>query len=175
MNEQNKRLSVDPATYGRLLHTIAKAESNDNYNAYFGKPANTDIDFTNMTVRQVLAWQHEFIKQGNPSSAVGRYQIVNTTLIHLVDERNIDVNRKFDRLLQDELAIALLERRGSEKYVNKEITKEQFAANLAMEWAALPKVIGANPNASYYAGDGLNASRLNVADILSAIAPISPK
>ena len=77
--------------------------------------------------------------------------------------------------MQDKLAVALLERRGSKKYVNKELTPHEFAANLAKEWAALPKVIGDKPDESFYASDGLNKSHVSVAEIIQAIEPIKPK
>ncbi len=122
-----------------------------------------------MTIAEVLQWQQSFVQQGNPSSAVGRYQIINTTLASLVQQLNINVQQKFTPALQDTLAITLLERRGAVDYANKKITKEEFAAQLAKEWAALPKTLGATPEASYYAGDGLNAARVTIPEVLGAI------
>lgn len=165
----NKRIAIDPAAFAPLLHLIAQAESSDNYNAYFGSPANTDIDFTSMSVAEVLAWQDEFVRQGSPSSAVGRYQIISPTLSGLVRQLGIDTAHKFDKPMQDRMAIALLERRGAEEYVNDEMTRDEFAANLAKEWAALPKIVGDRPHDSYYAGDGLNKSRVKVHEILAVI------
>lgn len=170
----NSRLVVDPKTYVALLDLIANAESKDNYNAYFGNAANSEVKFTEMSVGEVLAWQSEYIEQGNASSAVGRYQIINTTLNGLVKELGIDNMQKFDEKTQDRMAIALLERRGAEEYVNKELSKEEFAANIAKEWAGLPKAVGQNPNESYYAGDGLNKSLVKVEQVLDAIEPIRP-
>lgn len=168
----NRRDTVNPATYTSLLQLIARAESNDNYNAYFGNPGNTSIDFTKMPIEEVMTWQTNYVQQGNFSSAVGRYQIINTTLAGLVRQLGIDTKQKFDQATQDKMAIALLERRGAEAYVNDELTRDQFAANLAKEWAALPKVVGENPSDSYYASDGLNKSRVKVDEIMKAIQPI---
>lgn len=172
---QPKRLTVDPVTYRPLLQLIAQAESKGNYNAYFGNVHNASIDFTSMSITEVLQWQARFVQRGNPSSAVGRYQIIDTTLRGLVHELSIDMQQKFDQSTQDRLAIALLERRGSEKYINHELTRHEFAANLAKEWAALPKIIGDTPEASYYASDGLNQALVPVDHVLKAIAPISAK
>lgn len=172
---QDKRLAVDTKSYSSLLELIAQAESKDNYNAYYGNPANTEIIFTDMTIEQIMQWQADFINQGAPSSAVGRYQIINTTLSRLVQETGIDLSQKFDQNTQDQLAIALLEHRGSENYINKEITHHEFAANLAKEWAALPRVTGGDPASSYYAGDGLNRSLVAVDEVLNAIEHIQPK
>lgn len=172
---QNKQASVDTKTYRPLLNLIAKAESRGNYNAYFGNASNNSIDFTSMTIAEVLNWQAEYVKKGSPSSAVGRYQILNTTLSGLVDRHNISKDQRYDKKTQDELAVKLLERRGSIAYVNKEMSRKEFAANIAKEWASLPKVVGDNPEKSYYHGDGLNESLIQVDDVLDAIEPIKPK
>lgn len=172
---QHKRLSVDTSTYTPLLQLIAQAESKGNYNAYFGNAGNTSINFTEMTIKQVMSWQADYIRQGSPSDAVGRYQFISTTLADLVEQLNIDSNKKFDSSMQDTLAMTLLERRGAESYVNNELTRHEFAANLSKEWAALPKAVGKNPESSYYAADGLNKSLVSIDEVLNAIKPISPK
>lgn len=169
-----RTLTVDPATYKPLLQLIAQAESKSNYNAYFGSPHNTNIRLTDMSLAQVLAWQEEYVKQGSLSDAVGRYQILSTTLRGLISQLNINPSVKFDEATQDKLAIALLERRGSEHYINHQLTREEFAANLAKEWAALPKVTGPKPELSYYDSDGLNKSLVEVDQVLRAIDPIKP-
>jgi muramidase (phage lysozyme) len=162
--------NIDPAAYAPLLATIAKGESGGNYNAYFGSPANTATRFTDMSVSEVMEWQAGHVARGNVSNAVGKYQIILPTLVGLMDQLNINKDEKFDEALQDRLAIALLERRGSVDYVNKKLTREQFAANLAMEWAALPKVIGSDPESSYYAADGLNKSHVTIDEVYGALA-----
>jgi len=160
---------INPAAYTPLLNTIAEGESKGNYNAYFGNASNTAVRFTDMSVAQVLQWQSDYVRGGSPSSAVGRYQIVRPTLAGLVKQLQIDPKTKFGEALQDRLAITLMERRGSVAYVDKKLTREQFAANLAREWAALPKMVGPNPTESYYAGDGLNQSRVSIASMYSAL------
>jgi conjugal transfer mating pair stabilization protein TraG len=165
-------VNIDPAVYSPLLDTIAKGESRGNYNAHFGNANNTAIRFTDMSVGEVLKWQEDFIGQGNPSSAVGKYQIVNTTLKGLVNQLGISQEAKFDEKLQDQMAVALLERRGATEYMTDQLTREEFAANLAREWAALPKITHPNPERSYYAGDGLNKEQVTIDEILKALATI---
>jgi hypothetical protein len=172
---QDKRFSVNPSSYSSLLNLIARVESKGNYNAYFGNANNSSIDFTRMSIAEVMDWQSEYVREGNASSAVGRYQIVDRTLKGLVEELNLDPKQPFDQATQDKMAIALIERRGAERYINNELTHEEFAANLAKEWAALPKVIGENPNDSYYASDGLNKSLVSIDEVLSAVKTIAPK
>ena len=164
---------INPAAYKPLLNTIAKGESRGNYNAYFGNAANNTVTFTNMSIAEVLQWQQSFVQQGNPSSAVGKYQIIRPTLLGLVQQLDLDTNTKFDAVMQDKLAITLLERRGAIDYVNKKLTREQFAANLAKEWAALPKVIGTNPEQSYYADDGINKAQVHIGDVYKALNALS--
>lgn len=172
---QHKRHTVDPMSYTPLLDLIGKAESKNNYNAYFGNPANQSVRFTDMSVADVQKWQQDFIKQGNFSSAVGKYQIIDTTLTELIKKLGINKNGKFDQSMQDTLAIALLERRGSEAFINGDLAKEMFAANLAKEWAGLPRIVGGNPADSYYASDGVNKALVKVDDVLNAIGQLKPQ
>ena len=175
IGSMNQRLQVDPVSAKPLLDLIARVESKGNYNAYFGNAGNTSIKFTEMSIADVLSWQEDFIAAGHPSSAVGRYQIISTTLKGLVQQLTIDTNQPFNETMQDKMAIALLERRGATEYVNNQIDGRQFAAELAKEWAALPKIIGDRPEQSYYAGDGLNKALVGVDEILRAVNAVSAK
>lgn len=169
----SKPLNVSKESYKPLLELIAQAESRNNYNAYFGNSRNSSIKFTDMSIAEVMQWQEDFIEQGSPSSAVGRYQIISTTLADLVQATGISPDRLFDESMQDRLAIVLLERRGSLDYINSKISRHRFAANLAMEWASLPKVLGeGNLESSYYDGDGLNRSLVRAESVLGAISKI---
>ena len=175
IGSMNQRLQVDPVSAKPLLDLIARVESKGNYNAYFGNAGNSSITFTEMSIADVLSWQEDFIAAGHPSSAVGRYQIISTTLKGLVQQLNIDTNQPFNEAMQDRMAVALLERRGATEYVNNQIDGRQFAAELAKEWAALPKIIGDRPEQSYYAGDGLNKALVGVDEILRAVNAVSAK
>lgn len=161
-----------PATgeYGALLDFISKPESGGNYNAYYGNTKNDSVDFTNMTLEQVMQWQRKYIASGSPSSAVGRYQFIQTTFKNVVNELGIDpATTKFTPAVQDMMAMQLLRRRGLEDYQSGKITKEQFANRLAQEWAGLPVVSGSKAGRSFYDGDGLNKSGVGVDSFLSAI------
>ena len=174
IGSMNQRLQVDPVSAKPLLDLIARVESKGNYKAYFGNAGNTSITFTEMSVDQVMQWQEDFIAAGHPSSAVGRYQIISTTLKGLVQQLNIDTNQPFNETMQDKMAVALLERRGATEYVNNQIDEQQFAAELAKEWAALPRVVGDRPEQSYYAGDGLNRALVTSKEVLQAASAIRP-
>jgi conjugal transfer mating pair stabilization protein TraG len=167
--------TIDPEAYKPLLQTIAKGESSGNYNAYYGSSHNTTVHFTGMTIAEVLQWQEEFVCQGHPSSAVGKYQIVRPTLVGLVNQLGLSQQTTFNEATQDRLAVALLERRGSKAFIAKELTREQFATNLAKEWAALPAASGPNPEKSYYAGDGLNQARVSLNEVYTGLALFEQK
>lgn len=158
--------------YTRLLDTIAKGESTGNYNAYYGNVRNQSIDFTSMSVAQVQEWQRNYVNSGSRSSAVGKYQFIQTTLRGLIEELDVDVNTPFDEGLQDRLALTLLERRGLSRYLAGELSRDEFAHNLSQEWAALPRTLGGDPNASYYAGDGLNSAHIALAEVLPAVESV---
>jgi len=161
--------TIAPVAYTPLLNVIAEGESRGNYNAHFSNAANRSLKFTDMTIADVLEWQKRYVEQGNPSSAVGRYQIIRPTLLGLVKQLDLNLNDRFDEPMQDRLAISLMERRGSIDFAKDELTAENFAHELSKEWAALPKVIGESPESSYYAGDGLNRSLIDSKTSLTAI------
>jgi muramidase (phage lysozyme) len=168
---QSAVIQINPSAYTPLLDTIARGESHGNYNAYYGHGSNQRIRFTDMSVADVLHWQQQYVKGGSPSSAVGKYQIIRPTLMGLVRQLKLDTRRtRFDEKLQDRLAITLVERRGAHDFVQSKLTREQFAANLAQEWAALPKATGPNPHQSHYAGDGLNKAHITLDEIFQALA-----
>ena len=160
------------ANYRPLFDLIARGESGGNYNAYFGNTTNSDEHFTSMTIQQVINWQADYVAGGSPSSAVGKYQMMQETLNEMVDKHGVDPNALYDEAMQDRLAIKLLEKRDLSKYLSGELSPEQFAAELAKEWAALPKVLGDNPGDSYYQGDGLNKSSIGVGEFLNAVNQI---
>jgi conjugal transfer mating pair stabilization protein TraG len=160
---------IPQTAYSPLLDMIATAESRGNYNAHFGNAANQTVRFTDMTIADVLQWQNDFVQAGNPSSAVGRYQFIQPTLQGLVSELQLNPNDRFDETTQNKLAIALLERRGSIDFIDGKVSETDFAHNLSKEWAALPKVIGNAPEASYYDGDGLNKSLVDSKTSLAAV------
>ena len=175
IGNMNRQLAVDPVTCRPLLDLIAQAESRGNYNAYFGNASNTEVKFTEMSVAEVLDWQKAFVAQGNPSSAAGRYQIINTTLAGLVQELDLQGSEMFDEAMQDRLALALLERRGVVAYINGRIDAKQFAAELAKEWAGLPRILGDAPEKSYYAGDGLNTALVGADEVLRVVGVIAAR
>jgi muramidase (phage lysozyme) len=135
-----------------LLDFIAKKESNGDYNIIVGgKSAN----LTGMTVKEILQLQNQMKSSGKfESTALGKYQIIQPTLLGNMKRAGVSLDDKFDQTTQDKLGISLLKLRGLEKYLAKEISPDKFADNLAMEWASMPYHTGA----SYYDKVGSNKS-----------------
>ena len=110
---------------------------------------------TTMTISEVLSWQNEAIKayknrfntdQGY--SAVGRYQIIRSTLKGLA-EKYWKASDLFDKKTQDMLATELLRRRGLDVWAAGKMSDDKFADAISQEWASLPF----NTGYSYYSGD----------------------
>lgn len=167
MGQKNKSLTVNQVR--PLLELVARAESRGNYNAYFGNANNQEVRFTDMSIREVQAWQADLIARGGVSSAVGRYQIINTTLAELVRELGISDQQQFDEKTQDAMAVALVKWRGAESYLAGSLSEKEFAANLAKEWASLPATLGQEPTQSFYASDGLNKASVPPDKLLQVI------
>lgn len=171
--------SSSAATGGvkQLLDLIAIPESGGDYNRIYAGISRADYPkkpLTQMTVGEVLDWQDSIDSKYN-SEAAGRYQIMEDTLRGLGLPRRM----KFDAAGQDKAAMILLERRGLKKYKRGQISAEQFALNLAKEWAGLPvpfKTKGAKktvmPGESYYAAFNGNRAGISVDSVMSAIANI---
>lgn len=146
----------------RLLDFIGKHESGGDYNVLVGgKKAN----LTDMTVAEVLQFQDTMRARGHETTAVGKYQIIKNTLMGIMSTAGVKPTDKFDQSTQDKLGLALLKGRGLDQYQNKKIDANQFADNLAKEWASLPTQSGK----SYYAGVGSNAAHASRADLIDSL------
>lgn len=136
---------------------------------------------TQMTIQEVLDWQ-ESIDQAVRSEAVGRYQIIEDTLRGtnnndpdsprgrtLYSKAGLSASDKFDPANQDKLAIALIEGRGLNRYMEGKLSVEQFANNLAHEWAGLPLVTGPKAGSGVYDGDGLNQAKEGIVQLFLSV------
>ena len=122
-----------------------------------------------MTVGEVKALQRQMLanpRNGFNSSAVGRYQIVGTTLRGLQQEMGISDNEIFSPELQDRMAMRLLERRGLDRYQSGQLSLSGFQNNLAYEWASIAR---ADTGRSAY-GQGTGTSSAEIRAVLSQLA-----
>lgn len=151
------------------LHEGGKA----GYNADFRQDDKWTL--TDKTFDEVRALGRSQVTTGGrtggkePSSAIGGYQFLTTTLDSLRSSLGLTGKEIMTPAFQDDLAIALMTRRGRAKYMAGQITAEAFANELAKEWASLPVVSGPKKGRSYYDGDGLNKSFHKPETILAAV------
>jgi len=172
-----------------LLDFIGNKESNG-YDDIWGGIRNPrhrpSKPLTSMTIQEVLDWQ-ESIDAIYNSEAAGRYQIMEDTLRgynndkggktgkSLYERAGLSAGDLFSPINQDKMAVVLLEGRGLTSFLDGKITREQFANNLASEWASLPLVTGPGAGQSKYAGDGLNRSLTSIQEFLSVIDQVKAK
>jgi muramidase (phage lysozyme) len=146
-----------------LLDLIGRVESRGNYNILVG--GRVEPALTNMTVAEVLEYQRGMIGRGHESTAVGKYQIIRDTLSGLVNNGAVNPNEKFSPATQDRLAIALLNGRGYQKFLAGDMSTDQFADRIAMEWASFPMPSGK----SYYDKVGSNKALVDRSVVVSTL------
>lgn len=130
-----------------LLTFIAKIESRWNYNAIYWKFKQDKVDYTNMTLVDLMK---DMTKRINKTkySATWKYQVILETLELFINTRNndknplndIDINtQKYSKLFQEELGHFLLEKRWIYDYAYNDLQQKDVQLNISMEWAAVAK------------------------------------
>lgn len=165
----------DPAT-NLLLDFIAGGvtanpggESAGNYNAVIGNTHATD-DLGQKTFIEIYALQDQLRAAGRPSSAIGRYQFIKTTLQSLQEKAQFPDDTKFTSAVQDQLAVMLLVRRGYSSWWKGRIDNETFAHNLSLEWASLPDPD--NGGKSHYDGVGPNHASTSLSAVYAMLGQV---
>jgi muramidase (phage lysozyme) len=133
-----------------LLDLIGNTEGTDRRNGYnetlgYGKFTGGDVQLTGMTLDQIDQLQTKMLSHPDNSwnsSALGRYQIIRTTMRGLRKELGLPGDELFDESMQDRLAMHLLERRGLSQWKAGSLSDEQFMRGLSAEWASLPQASG---------------------------------
>ncbi len=159
-----------------LLKFIRTAEARGNYNAIWLGIKHEDYPtkpLTEMTVKEVLDWQHS-IDAKYRSEAAGAYQILEDTLRRIMKSRDAsthgwEYSDLFDAARQDNFALLLIRGRGLQRYLDWHDSAEIFCSRLAMEWASLPLVSGPRKGHGYYDGDGLNKSNADPDEFLKIV------
>ncbi len=175
-----REIKITPAI-SALLSAIRSKEAPKGYGqVYSGIPGKEQVDVSKMTVGGVLAWQSSLRKRKvSKSTAAGAYQFIYLTLAQTVKEMGIPLESRFDKTLQDRMAIYLLQKRGLGEYMDGKLAPEAFANNIAKEWASVPVVTAikgqkrlVKPGQSYYSVDGLNKAHQDPKAILALVKAI---
>jgi hypothetical protein len=168
----------------RLLDLIASKEENPRApDVYMSLYPNTfDPRLPQMTLRDVDNFQTSRIRTVG-FSAAGRYQFIQPTFRRLVSSAGLPRNLVFNRVMQDYLALMLLQgaqlrrwQAGTLSWSDRGYTTNDpdaaFQVYLARVWAAIPvpaAMQGRNRDVvrgeSYFAGDNLNSAGIN-ADVM---------
>jgi muramidase (phage lysozyme) len=161
-----------PKDVAGLLDFVGKLEGGkEGYNSVFGGGR---ADLTKMTVSDVRKFQDDLVSKGSVSSAVGKYQIIRKTMGTLIRDMGFDPTQaKFTPELQDAMAVQLMKGRGLDKFMKGEITHEQFADELAKEWASLPNT---KTGRSHYEGaPGSNKALTNSDEVRKVLEGLVPR
>lgn len=148
------RFQISPA-FKRLLDKLADGEGTgfnsgkvmqrgyaSGYDVTFGYGRYTDgkPKLTEMSLNEIFKLQGKMIANGSISSAVGRYQFIQSTLREQVDKHNIPHDTVFDENVQDFLAVEYALSRGLNAYLKTSGNlKDRKSAILALAriWASV--------------------------------------
>ena len=122
---------------------------------------------TQMSVGEIFVWIRATPRQPH---AIGRYQIIPSTLRHLVAELGVSEQAIFDAALQDLMADRLLEQAGLSAFLSGEMERVAFMNAIARVWAGLPTSKGR----SYYHGYAGNKAVLSWAVFEAEMKRIFP-
>jgi muramidase (phage lysozyme) len=134
--------------YKPLLDLIGKAEGTDpprgrgynetlSYGAFTGGPVN----LVGMTLAEIDQLQTQMLRHPRNtwnSSAIGRYQIVRTTLRRIRSQLGLSGSELYNEPMQNRLALFLLGSRGIDDYLDGNLTEDRMLLELAREWASFP-------------------------------------
>ena len=120
---------------------------------------------TAMTVDEVLDFQRALRQRGARSTAMGRYQFIYKTLLHMTVYYRIDRSQRFGPRLQDHLTRLELYRCG---FYDAAVEVHELGDCLASVWAALPLLTGPNRGQSRYKATGINTA-LTSPEIMEAL------
>ncbi|SFJ54320.1 hypothetical protein [Aerobium aerolatum] len=159
--------------YRPMLALIGFAEGTDRKRGYnetlaYGAFTGGDVDLVAMTLQEVDALQTRMLKHPDNrfnSSALGRYQIVRTTLRAIRKTLKLQATALFDAEMQDRCACYLLGLRGIDKYLTGRLSQDTLINNLAHEWASLPTISGKGA----YAGQNAAVSPDRVRQVLAKV------
>ena len=121
---------------------------------------------TRMTLSDIFEWIRA--TPGQPH-AIGRYQIIPSTLAELTKRLEIPLGTRFGPDVQDELAAELFRTAGLSAWLSGTVTDETFMDNLAGIWAGLPLESGL----SAYDGKSGNRATITREEFRRALLQVS--
>ncbi|MBU2957601.1 hypothetical protein, partial [Paracoccus sp. C2R09] len=129
---------------------------------------------TEMTICEVRDWQLEARKH-QASTAIGLFQIVGGTYRRLLDGLQLPCDTPFDSRTQDMLGLALLHGRGWQEFKSGRMSVQDFAYELAGEWAAFPAPYGRNKGFSRYRGIAGNRHQIELGEYMAFLTDLDAR
>ena len=138
-----------------LQDFIAKGEANRGYNSYnrfksknkLYRPSELDdIDFSKLSIKEVMAGQKKNILGNREYFAVGRYQLIPSTLAEAVrwgkKKGIVTDDSRFDEATQNKLfEYLIVKRKNLKKFVDgNKVDIDAVTQDLSMEWASFPNM-----------------------------------
>lgn len=162
--------------YRPFLDLLGLSEGTDKGRGYnetlsYGAFTGGDVDLTAMTLDEIDALQTKMLRHPKnkwKSSALGRYQIVRTTLRNIREQLKLLGSVDFTQENQDRFGCYLLGVRGIDKWLAGRLSLDTLINNLAREWASLPTTEGKG----YYSGQ--NAS-VTVNQVIAALKEVQKR
>jgi hypothetical protein len=167
--------TAEASSVGALISRGEGTYNSVNLGAAHGYKAAT-VDLVNMTVSEVMAHQ-----QAQDFNAVGKYQIIKSTLYAAVKDLGISGDTKFDAALQDRIFNQYLigtKRRAIGDYISgksNDLTAAILAAS--QEWASVAAPPGAHTQSgaisdgtiSYYSGVANNKASITADEMAKSL------
>jgi hypothetical protein len=149
----------------RLRDLIATVEAGpEAYDAVQGQArVRPSAPATTLTIAQVFDWIRETPGQHH---AIGRYQVIPSTLAELVRALDVPPSARYTPALQDRMADHLMDAAGLPAFCNGTTSLAQFQNRLARIWAGLPTTAGR----SHYEGYAGNTAHMTASKMANALA-----
>lgn len=163
-------LPVNATELQKLHQLIALAEAGANgYDAVqYGATILPPAPPSAMTIDQIFKWIEDTPGQQH---AIGRYQIIPSTLSGLVRRSGLPGSTVFHSKTQDLFATMLISDAGYERFITGELGRDGFMANLAGIWAGLPLKNGKSAHEGV-AGNKATITRATYEAYMAQIFPV---
>ena len=163
-NLEGRLLIVDDRD---VLSLIGRHEATDNYDivTHYTR-IRPEKPLTQMSIREVMAFQRRVVSAGAGSSAMGMYQYIRKTLEDVAIQSGLGYDAPFDRYNQDRLARYSLSECG---FYRHDVPDTQIGNCLAGVWAALPLVSGPKAGQSRYQNYNGNKALTSVDALMTTI------
>ena len=163
--------NTDKALLARIAQGEVNTTGDSGYDTVigFGKYGKPPKPLTSMTLSEILTFQKQLLRNGSPSTAVGRYQMLKRTILEEAKYAGIPLSTVFTEDVQDTLILNRLKRmRGYDAYRKGNLPEKNFIRNLSQEFASVENPFTGH---GYYSGQGVHTTAKQLHNALSGVTP----